>query len=158
MQFDIKPMKKEHRQNEFAEPSDHYCVWNLTLMTRRRAFGLLVVALLPSFGLAQAPPLVEDAVAEDDLAYIKHVSPTYSSLTLDGLAKLETLDMAGSLLNDAGMVHLQRLVRLKKLSIANTIVGDSGIDSLRGIKGLETLDFAGTRVSHVGLSGLKDLK
>ena len=50
---------------------------------------------------------------------------------LQGLTKLEGLELDGTQVTDVGLVHLQRLTRLKLLGLVGTQVTDDGVIKLQ---------------------------
>jgi len=50
---------------------------------------------------------------------------------LTGLAALETLDLRGTKVTDAGLAHLAGLTALKELNLSRTQVTDAGVAKLQ---------------------------
>ena len=77
---------------------------------------------------------------------------------LDLLPELESLDLGGTKITDAGMVHLTGLKNLRDLVLWDTEITDAGLDQLKGLKRLEILNLNGTKVTSSGIIRLKELK
>lgn len=73
------------------------------------------------------------------------------------LAEAEKLDLRGSRVTDAGLVHLAKATKLKQLWLDNCLVTDAGLVHLKTLKNLESLRLNGTRVTDKGLANLKDM-
>jgi len=53
---------------------------------------------------------------------------------LQGLTSLQSLDLSGTQVSDAGLVHLQGLISLQSLDLRNTKVSDTSVlDHLLGL-------------------------
>jgi len=92
---------------------------------------------------APEPPT---ATADDDLVRLKNVKG------------LQTLDLLGKQVTDAGLVHLKGLKGLRVLSLQQTRVTDAGLAHLKELEGLRELELSFTRVTDAGLAHLKELK
>ncbi|WZO97475.1 hypothetical protein EP7_004509 [Isosphaeraceae bacterium EP7] len=68
-----------------------------------------------------------------------------------GLKQLESLDLSGTKIGDAGLPHLGRCVSIRRLALKNTEITDAGLAHLRGLRSLESLDVEGTRVTKAGV-------
>lgn len=68
---------------------------------------------------------------------------------------LEVLVLRGTLVTDAGLVHLQGLKRLRLLHLAGTQVTDAGLVHLQGLTQLRSLDLTGTQVTEEGVANLQ---
>jgi hypothetical protein len=73
------------------------------------------------------------------------------------LAEAEKLDLRGSRVTDAGLVHLAKATKLKQLWLDNCLVTDAGLVHLKTLKNLESLRLNGTRVTDKGLANLKGM-
>jgi hypothetical protein len=73
------------------------------------------------------------------------------------LGRLDTLDLGGSPISDAGLVHLEGLTYLLALSLATTRVTDAGLVHLKGLTSLQVLFLDNTSISDVALVHLKGL-
>ena len=67
--------------------------------------------------------------------------------------ELTMLDLTGTRVSNAGLVHLGELGRLKVLWLSGTPVTDDGLVHLRGLSRLQTLRLDGTPVTDAGVSG-----
>ena len=74
-----------------------------------------------------------------------------------GLESLQMLDLAGTLVTDAGMKELAGLERLQMLNLINTAVMDAGVKELAGLKQLWALGLGSTVVTDAGLKSLAGL-
>ncbi len=110
-----------------------------------------------------------ESVTNDDLAQ------------LEGLTRLQKLDLGYTVVTDAGLAHLKRLTALRWLclyatgvkgeglanlqgltalhclSLANTLLTDGGLPYLKGLTALQDLDLNGNRISDAGFVNLKGL-
>jgi tetratricopeptide (TPR) repeat protein len=73
------------------------------------------------------------------------------------LAGLETLDLSGTQVSNAGLGQLKELTNLKTLLLNNTKVGDDALVHVTALANLRELALNGTTVSDVGLRHLKTL-
>ena len=76
---------------------------------------------------------------------------------LKGLSSLQTLDLRGTKITDAGLVHLKGLTKLQTLYLSQTQITDAGLVHLKGLTHLKELSLEGTRVTGSGLVHLKGL-
>ena len=82
---------------------------------------------------------------------------------LDGLSKLERLNLSGNPITGSGFGHLVHLTTLNELLLSETKVADSSLPALVELKRLEFLALDGTEITDAGLaclqsfSGLKGL-
>lgn len=72
------------------------------------------------------------------------------------LIHLEAVDLTGSQITDAALVHLARLPELQELNIANTRVTDAGFTSIGRMPRLNTLVICNTAITDRGLAALGD--
>ncbi len=77
---------------------------------------------------------------------------------LGGLAELDTLYLAHTEVDDAGLRHIRHLKSLKTLQLGHTKITDVGMPALDSLTGLQTLSISGTAVSDKGLVQLRDLR
>ncbi|HYT91301.1 MAG TPA: protein kinase [Gemmataceae bacterium] len=98
------------------------------------------------FELAGTLDLQGPQVGDDDLE--RH----YASLT-----QLASLNLYGTKVSSAGLVHLKGLTQLIGLNLCGTRVGDDGLAHLRGLTNLQELALADTEVGDAGLIHLKGL-
>jgi len=87
-----------------------------------------------------------DTVTDEDMAVVGRA------------ITLREVDLRGSRISDAGMVHLSELTELSGLYLNNTQVTDAGLVHLKKLKNLEQLVLNGTEATDAGLAYLKSLK
>jgi hypothetical protein len=68
-----------------------------------------------------------------------------------------TVDLSGTRVSDADLVHLHALPTLRGLWLHETGITDAGLTHLETLSGLQTLNLAGTAVTDAGLSHLERL-
>jgi len=71
------------------------------------------------------------------------------------LSALTALDLSGTRITDAGLVHLKGLPRLSSLTLTATQVTDAGLEHLKGMTGLKTLYLNGTDVTDASVQQFK---
>src|SRR5579872_6105606 len=71
--------------------------------------------------------------------------------------EINSIDLSGTAITDAGLVHISRLPKLQELHLDGTHIGDSGLAHLNDLTSLEILSLSGTRISDSGLANLKCL-
>ena len=76
---------------------------------------------------------------------------------LTGIGSLQKLELAGSSLTSAGMVHLRGLNNLYTLHLADTKITDEGMVHLAGLRGLAILSLDNTAITDAGLVHLAGL-
>jgi len=76
--------------------------------------------------------------------------------TLDGFGECRYLDLRGTLVTDAGLVHLKKAQNLESLALGDGIT-DAGIAHLSGLTTLRWLSLTGTKVTDGGLEQLQGL-
>ena len=76
--------------------------------------------------------------------------------TLEGFSECQYLDLRGTLVTDAGLVHLKKAKDLESLALSDGIT-DAGITHLSGLTTLRWLSLTGTKVTDVGLEQLQGL-
>jgi len=74
-----------------------------------------------------------------------------------GLSKLKFLSLDGTQITDAGLEHLKGLTTLKHLYLSDTPVSDAGLDHLTRLTELETLVLQATQVTDAGLEHVSRL-
>ncbi len=99
-------------------------------------------------------PLTRDLPAEGRPPVI--ASDTQLASIRD-LAELKLLDLGGTRVTDAGIVHLAGLRHLKYLNLGDTQVTDAGLAQLGRHPQLSLLNLQRTRVTDAGLAHLKPL-
>lgn len=67
------------------------------------------------------------------------------------------LNLSGTAVTDAGLVHLAQLAQLRRLNLSRTAVTDAGLAQLGGLGALEVLNLYGTGVTDAGLAHLHGL-
>ena len=82
---------------------------------------------------------------------------------LDGLAFKNTgevllVNLEGTKITDAGLVHLEPLTNLQELDLGSTEITDMGLVHLKGLTKLQTLDLGSTKITDAGLAHLKGLQ
>jgi hypothetical protein len=87
-------------------------------------------------------------INDEGLAYLRRI--------LNGLSDLD-LNLAGTLLTDAGLANLEGLSSLQSLDLSGTRVTDVGLSHLKGLKGLERLYLQDLSISAAGLENLSRL-
>ena len=70
---------------------------------------------------------------------------------LDALTTLESLDLAGTRIDSAGLKRIARLKRLRILDLSSTATTDEGIAHLKSLRGLSVLSLYGTEITDAGL-------
>ncbi len=73
---------------------------------------------------------------------------------LRGLTGLKSLDLSGSQVTDAGLVHLAHLKNLDELLLSDHIT-DAGLPKLAGLSGLSYLNLAKSKVTKEGVRKLE---
>jgi hypothetical protein len=80
---------------------------------------------------------------------------------LRGLDQLEELDLSHTAITDAGLANLESFSRLRKLDLGinydRAQVGDAGVARLSGLNQLEELSLSGTKVGDAGVARLAGL-
>ena len=82
-------------------------------------------------------------------------SPTLGWSTSKGLTQLQSLDLAGTQVTDAGLEHLKGLTQLQSLDLGQTQVTDAGLEHLKGLTQLQSLNLGDTKVTDAGLEHSK---
>lgn len=78
---------------------------------------------------------------------------------LKGIQKrLYELNLRGTEITDAGLVHLKEMPQLTRLHLEKTKITDDGLEHLKGLPSLEYLNVYDTAVTDAGLARVKDLK
>lgn len=102
-------------------------------------------------GRARSIDLASKPVGDSDLELLK------------GLVALEELDLSGTNVTDAGLVHLTGLKSLKRLNVGAglmkpTNVTDAGLEHLKSLHQLEQLVLSGAKITDDGLEQLAPLQ
>jgi hypothetical protein len=74
---------------------------------------------------------------------------------LEGLTRLDSLNLSELRVTDAELEHLKGLTALQSLDLADTPVTDAGLEHLKGLTTLQTLDLSGTMVTDGGVRKLR---
>lgn len=82
---------------------------------------------------------------------------------LEGLTALEDLDLSGTDVTDAGLVHLSDLENLRSLNLADGLMKpsnltDEGLQHFKNLRQLEELVLSGAKITDAGLEQLAPLK
>ncbi len=104
-----------------------------------------------------------ELMGDDFFASICDVNLTGTKVTdavlvhLQGLSQLPSLWLYNTQVTDAGLVHLQGLSHLQILWLNNTKVTDAGLVHLQGLSHLQILRLDNTKVTDAGLVHLQGL-
>ena len=111
--------------------------------------GCLVIRLAQSTNLLRVDfSLRGKEVKDEDLLLLK-----------DMAANLTELNLGGTTITDAGLVHLKPLKNLTRLQLHNTKITDAGLANLKEMAKLTSLNLYGSAgITDAGLAQLKDLK
>jgi hypothetical protein len=106
---------------------------------------------LNSEGRAKVVDLSSKPVGDSDL------------VLLEGLEALEDLDLSGTDVTDAGLVHISDLTSLRKLNVGAGLMKpsnltDAGLEQLKNLHQLEQLVLSGAKITDDGLAQLAPLK
>ncbi|AGA27079.1 hypothetical protein Sinac_2786 [Singulisphaera acidiphila DSM 18658] len=71
------------------------------------------------------------------------------------LGHLESLELNGTAITDAGLGHIKTLTKLRHLGLGQTLTSDAGLPYLNGMSQLVTLNLAGSRVTDDGVLELE---
>ncbi len=74
---------------------------------------------------------------------------------LKNVPALEDLNLGGTPITSAGLLHLTTLPHLKTLRLAQTKIMDADLDLLKKLPGLEALELYGTSITDAGVARLK---
>ena len=78
------------------------------------------------------------------------------------MTQLQSLQLMGSKVSDAGLQHLKGLTQLQRLDLDGTQVSDAGLNHLKGLTQLRELNLRGTKVTSgckgtsAGITGMQD--
>lgn len=103
--------------------------------------------------LAQTDPHLEVAyhLTDGDVGD-DHLKP------LANMPLLVSVNLRGTKITNAGLVHLKDVKSLKRLHLEKTAITDEGLANLSGLENLEYLNLYGTAVTDAGLKHLESLK
>jgi hypothetical protein len=79
-------------------------------------------------------------------------------VALQRLDRLESLNVSGTGIDDAGLPYVGRIRSLRSLHLGQTRITDDGLRHLMGLNRLEHLDLSGTSVTDDGLRHLEGLR
>jgi Leucine-rich repeat (LRR) protein len=110
----------------------------------------------------------QNAVAEKNLIYLKkfprlrYIDFLPEKITDVGLANLsgtsiQSLNLTGSKITDAGLTHLEHLPQLQWLYIDNTAITDEGFEHLKNLTQLRAIFLKNDKITDAGLRHLKRL-
>jgi Leucine Rich repeat len=71
------------------------------------------------------------------------------------LGHLESLELSGTAITDAGLAHLKGLTGLRRLTLDRTLVSDAGLAHLEGMTSLTSLNISGSRITDEGILALE---
>ena len=94
--------------------------------------------------LADVKGVILDDITDCELKYV------------EGLSKLESLNVDRTQITDAGLTHLTRLIGLTYVNLNRTQVTDAGLEHLKGLKNLRQLHLKGTQVTPEGVKKLQE--
>jgi hypothetical protein len=89
-----------------------------------------------------------------DLAYAQATDESLP--TLEGFRQLHYLDLRGTSVTDAGLVHLKKAEKLESLTLSAGVT-DAGMAHLSGLTNLRCLSLTGTKVTDSGLEQIAGL-
>ena len=99
----------------------------------------------------------------DDLDFLRPRAEEIKDLGIEGLSKLEKLDLTNKYIDGPGLVHLRGLKGLRTLSLQDTRVDDAGLKNLGGLTELRSLNLRKTPIGDAAMEsiarlvGLKEL-
>lgn len=113
--------------------------------------------------VTQPPPSVSDVTKAPGFGEPEHDSSLTDFLAPpqadDELGRLITsLDLSGTQVSDAGLVHLKDCTDLRHLYLGATQVSDAGLANFKGFKNFTALKLHDTTVTDTGLAHFKDSK
>jgi hypothetical protein len=76
--------------------------------------------------------------------------------SMRGLAKLETLNLSGTVISDSGVENLGSLESLRTLDLSNSEITDVGLERLSTLSSLRSLWLTSTKVSESGARKLQE--
>ncbi len=71
------------------------------------------------------------------------------------LGHLESLELSGTAITDAGLAHLKGLTGLRRLTLDRTLVSNAGLAHLEGMTSLTSLNISGSRITDEGILALE---
>ena len=115
----------------------------------RVVLGVALVGLVVCAGCGPPKPTREETIAA-----IKRLG---GKVEVDENNDVVNVNLGGTKITGAGLVHLKGLTNLTSLNLYNTKVTDSGLVHLEGMTKLETLSIRATKITDAGLVHLKGL-
>ena len=77
------------------------------------------------------------------------------AIGMDMKDNVAELQISGSRITDAGLVHLKDLIKLSHLNLSDTQITDAGLLHLKGLTKLERLNLKDTKVTDSGVAELQ---
>ena len=78
-----------------------------------------------------------------------------AKITKNEQGEVVEVDLYGTQITDAGLVHLKGLTNLQTLNLDGTKITDAGLVHLKGLTSLETLSLNRTKVTDTGVAELQ---
>ena len=78
-----------------------------------------------------------------------------AKITKNEQGEVVEVDLYGTQITDAGLVHLKDLTNLQRLYLDQTQVTDAGLVHLKGLTTLTVLDIKNTPITDAGVAELK---
>ena len=112
-----------------------------------------LVLLLPFvlLGCGAEPP----ASQAEAVAAIKKLGGYVTLDKTSGEVVGDFINLYGTQITDAGLVHLKGLASLTELSLDETQITDAGLVHLKGLTSLTTLGLGGPQITDAGLAEIK---
>jgi hypothetical protein len=156
--FDTNPVSAEPTQSRFRPP---HCGWFL-LVTVALAIGNVSVSVwLPWRREQQVIPKIEGwggVIGTKPLGGPQWLRQLVGEHRMRGFKifdRIDSVDLSGSEITDAEIIHLTGLTELDWLSLADTAVTDIGMAYLSKLKMLRVVDIHDTAVTMKGIDVLQ---
>ena len=78
-----------------------------------------------------------------------------AKITRNEQGEVVNVNLSGTQITDAGLVHLKEMRNLQCLGLSGTQVSDAGLVHLKGLTNLKELALTSTKVTDAGVAGLK---
>ena len=131
--------------------SDRFGDWNTERLQRTTELDLSGLTLnaedllhLKSLGSLETLNLAQTGIIDVELATLAELD-------------LQNLNLAATLVTDAGLQHLAQMHGLQSLALDRTEIGDEGLAKLLHLSGLTSLTLDGTKITDAGLQSLANL-